>query len=438
MMTVTFLDISEDVLIYIFKLAIPEDDSPSNKHSPLNVSHTNRILRQITLENSCLWSYLCLKNVFKIKLGWKRLLDLWIERSGNAPLNYKLDFQFPSHSENIRNFSHLVLKLAEEHIRWQTIEINSTSGPLEDVRAQLTDMALLRVLLISIPVLPPFRLDFSKSKNLQHLSLEAVYGSIWWTISPTIISQELTVLNLWIMGSRRLKDCICCLDVLKACPKVEWFGLGMMRADESQSNNFQSEINGLSSVTLPNLKTMRLDAGLIPSDFFFQKLVTPFLIRLEYRYPSGIINYSSLRTFLQNSGSKLEELFLDNKHDEIFFMATIMPSIFEPLLSLRRLVVHDLRISPNLWTNLARNDDNDGLGATMLLPKLEILEISYPPEYFEGRGCDNFADMLVNRWRFNNGFQVWIVSGITDNIRKNFSNHELLQECISNGFKFLI
>ena len=70
MTTVTFLDIPEDVLIYIFKLAIPEDDSPSNKHSPLNVSHTNHILRQITLENSSLWSYLCLKNVFKIKLGW--------------------------------------------------------------------------------------------------------------------------------------------------------------------------------------------------------------------------------------------------------------------------------------------------------------------------------------------------------------------------------
>ena len=184
------------------------------------------------------------------------MFGLWIQRSGSAALHYKLDFH---NSRRNENFRYPLLKLIGEQNRWQTIEINTTldftSGYYSGVgtfRVQLTDMALLRVLLIRCPMIAPSRLDLSKWRNLQHLSLEPIHGSAWRATSSTIISQELTVLNLWIKRECCLQDCICCLDVLKACPKVEWFGLGMMRADESQSNNFQSEINGLSSVTLPN------------------------------------------------------------------------------------------------------------------------------------------------------------------------------------------
>ena len=299
-------------------------------------------------------------------------------------------------------------------------------------------MALLRVLLIRCPMIASFRLDLSKSRNLQHLSLEPIHGSAWRATSSTIISQELTVLNLWIKRVCCLQDCICCLDVLKACPKVEWFGLKMeVSVREIQRNNFRSELNKLGSITLHNLKTMNLVAGLIPSDFFFQKLVTPFLIRLEYHFPSGVINYSSLRIFLQNSGSQLEELLIDNKRDEIDNMISIGPIILSLLPRLRRLELHGQCISPNFWKILMRNKDDDS-DAIMLIPKLEMLEIVHPPDHFIDEGCDIFADMLVYRWRYNNEFQVRIVSEMSDIIRKSLSDHELLQECISNGFKFSI
>ena len=78
MAKVAFMDIPEDVLIYIFKLAIPEAENPSNIQSPLNISHTNRILRQITIENPSLWSYMYLKATDEINFRWGHLLDLWI------------------------------------------------------------------------------------------------------------------------------------------------------------------------------------------------------------------------------------------------------------------------------------------------------------------------------------------------------------------------
>ncbi|PAV19979.1 hypothetical protein PNOK_0491300 [Pyrrhoderma noxium] len=138
---------------------------------------------------------------------------------------------------------------------------------------------------------------------------------------------------------------------------------------------------------------MKLVAGLIPSSFIYQKLVTPSLIRLEYHFPRGIINYSSLRIFLQNSGSQLEELLVDNERDEIDNMISIGPIILILLPRLRRLELHGQCNSPNSWTILMRNNDDDS-DATMLIPKLEMLEIVHPPDHFIDESCDIFADML--------------------------------------------
>lgn len=91
-----------EIMAGIFLMSIPNPARPSITQSPLNVSHTSRLWRDIALSSSIFWAQLCLN--FSLKGGWgsgfceesivvrtlerrKNAFQAWIQRSGKATLN---------------------------------------------------------------------------------------------------------------------------------------------------------------------------------------------------------------------------------------------------------------------------------------------------------------------------------------------------------------
>ena len=56
MPSISLLDIPEEILLNIFLLGISENHWKEIDMIPLNISHTNHALRQLTLSSPCLWT----------------------------------------------------------------------------------------------------------------------------------------------------------------------------------------------------------------------------------------------------------------------------------------------------------------------------------------------------------------------------------------------
>ena len=88
----------EDILTHILLYGIADDFETKNYEYTelflLVISHTNQALRRFALSTPCLWSTLyidtCCNKISRGDDGLLNLFRLWIERSGDSLLNYKI------------------------------------------------------------------------------------------------------------------------------------------------------------------------------------------------------------------------------------------------------------------------------------------------------------------------------------------------------------
>ena len=193
----------EDILIHILLYGIT-DDFETKKYIYeelflLRISHTNQALRRFALSTPCLWSTLYIYTYHnKINRGDDGLLNflrLWIERSGDSPLNYKIitsNWVQPVIDDDI-------LKLFfREKRRWKSVKLEFRENA-PHLSFEPTDMPCLQSLeLVSLRDYVPIEkiIHLSKSTQLGRLYLNQVDSAQWRTIMKTIHTQQLTELRL--------------------------------------------------------------------------------------------------------------------------------------------------------------------------------------------------------------------------------------------------
>ena len=440
-MSTTFLHIPQEVITQIFLLALPKNKCPALNEVPLNVTHTNHVLREIACSSSLLWTHLNVHLNKARKGSWEKLLELWIQRSGNAPLQYDFDFSGQYTGQQCTEMLKLLIR---EQSRWHSIKISGfliyticginnrqrLSGDSDSV-----PMPLLRQLILASSGHSPFsftKYDFSSSTLLQVLSIRQTSSQWMWT-SQTISSQKLRRLSLELDESS-LCDCIAALKVSMACPNLKHLKIEMHErvyefgAEDSTDNPF-SQPNEMGFVTLNHLETLHLTSEL--SKNIILKLLTPALKSLAYFV--GMHHLPSLYTFLQNSKPPLEELrFGDYNMSEGQEVApSIYPSVFRLLPKLKKLHISEGTHLPlAMWPAFLPNETSGDIP----LPELRELKLTAPPDHL-GTDFDTFADMLVRRWNLDNEFAARI-EGASTFIEYKSINHPALQECIDKGFKF--
>ena len=117
----------EDILTHILLYGITDDFETKNnewrKLFLLMISHTNQALRRFALSTPCLWSTLyidtCRNKPAHGDDGLLNLFRLWIERSGDSPLDYKIIT-----SNRVNPIIDDILKLFfREKRRWKSVTL---------------------------------------------------------------------------------------------------------------------------------------------------------------------------------------------------------------------------------------------------------------------------------------------------------------------------
>ena len=116
----------EDILIHILLYGITDDFEIKNnkcrKLFLLMISHTNQALRRFALSTPCLWSTLyidtCCNKISRGDDGLLNLFRLWIERSGDSPLNYKITAY--AHTRTSADVLELFFR---EKRRWKSVKL---------------------------------------------------------------------------------------------------------------------------------------------------------------------------------------------------------------------------------------------------------------------------------------------------------------------------
>lgn len=206
---------------------------PSTTQSPLNVSHTCRLWRDIALSSPLLWSQLGLDGTTTGRIpldkgsdwfgptclrtmeNWENVLKTWIQRSGNTTLNIEIDYRtifmgrpYPS-SITKQLFREMVSLLIKELPRWGDVTIDCRDDTAElDMR--FSNMVILRSLTTYGSAVrgksANLEIDLTLSPHIQRLHLTGVrsieVGETYFRL----------LTNLWL-HLRTYSDSNKCLDM---------------------------------------------------------------------------------------------------------------------------------------------------------------------------------------------------------------------------------
>ena len=196
--------IPEDILIQIFLCGITDDSGTIRFYYPLktfllSISHTNQALRRLALSTPCLWSTLSLTihrngsfrrdEDLESKTrndGFVNLFRLWIERSGDSPLNYKITVN--TYTQTSADVLELFFR---EKRRWKSVKLEFMKNT-PHLSFEPTGMPCLQSLeLVSLRDYVPIEkiIHLSKSTQLGRLYLNQVDSAQWRTIMETIHTQ---------------------------------------------------------------------------------------------------------------------------------------------------------------------------------------------------------------------------------------------------------
>ncbi|KAL5486215.1 hypothetical protein ACEPAI_7260 [Sanghuangporus weigelae] len=270
---------------------------------PVRLSHVSRRWRGISLSTGELWSYLSLVvNESTAKQFWNliRVFDVFLERSGRCPLNFRLECRL-SNKETIKAGHHIISIILTQQHRWKDVNflwqgLNPSHG---FGGLQMNDMPLLRTFVVDIsictaegaPVYP--KLDLEKSRQLEALvvrnGIALEFGETpKYRLSKCVVNIPLKYMNI---VSWRI-----CQDILKNSPNLQ--SLDFRTGPHVDSPSLEP---GEGSVLLHRgLKKLDLRYGLC-SEFVIDGLCLPALKELYYVGGSLGAGGNKLLRFVQRS-----------------------------------------------------------------------------------------------------------------------------------------
>ena len=439
MPSISLLDIPEEILLNIFLLGISEDHWKEIDMIPLNISHTNHALRQLTLSSPCLWTNLAFfldddddggtdeDGLHSRAACTAKLFELWIERSGNAMLNCKIEMSvFERMSERIFRL------FLPEQWRWQSITLafeyigNSRLG----LHFALTNMPNLQKLDLTFMADEEevLTLDLSHSRQLQYLVLKDMKSRRWREITENIHGQQLEHLHLGLEDSPRDTFLISSLTMFPQLAHLD------LRLTFNYGISLLSEMPNGSPILLPNLRVLKLGIG---CDDLLNYFTAPSLVSLDIPTFKEIefLAYE----FIQRSKPSLEmmrwELWGDLDLDRI-------RSILQELYMVKTFILYHwdtayTDTTPRLWQMLSiKNSDEE-----MLLPNLKELDFGLSYIYTWSSASDgglrklatHLVDMVLSRCQYARDFTLHLDDTSLGKALKDLETFERVQEYISNG-----
>ena len=387
----------EDILTHILLYGITDDFETKNYEYTelflLVISHTNQALRRFALSTPCLWSTLyidtCCNKISRGDDGLLNLFRLWIERSGDSPLDYKIIT-----SNRVNPIIDDILKLFfREKRRWKSVTLEFREY-VPHLSFKPTDMPCLQNFeLVSLYDYVPVEkiIHLSKSTQLGRLYLSQVKIAQWRTIMKTIHTQQLTELRLGL-ATRGLAV----VDPYLLKSLGMFTNLKRLKFDLYHKNEFGDLVMSGPPVLLPNLTMLVL--GLYCRNLM-KYLITPSLISLSIisRGDEGswIVNY------LRRSRPPLEIMHLEIYYLEMDDLRFVLQEV--PNLKTLSLIRGYHRRGPyNIWP-LLRVDDPS---LDILVPKLTDLLYKISG-HWEGSASEEvllLVDAIESRKRYIRNF----------------------------------
>ena len=200
-----------------------------DRRTPLFISHVCRTWRDIALSDGRLWSYLhinlsALRSARK-KNGLRIIFDTWIARSGTAPLNYTIGWDFERASpskEGVKCAVHIATTMIKERHRWADVDFLGAleygcpedRGPL-----RLTDMPMLTKIRLIYKSHRRLTFDLGRSPQLRRVEL---YGNFAIAASERSLRHLREPSSLRFQGDYKAEDVVqSCQNFLAIAPFLE-------------------------------------------------------------------------------------------------------------------------------------------------------------------------------------------------------------------------
>ncbi|KAL5522550.1 hypothetical protein ACEPAG_8566 [Sanghuangporus baumii] len=141
-------------------------------NAPLRIYHVCRLWREVALNNGQLWSHLTLGGWagYQIKIR-KPMFDTWFARSGEAPLNYRINLN--TSVQDYNEFDGIVNQLVSQQHRWRDVQFGWFNICLSEDNHEfhLTNMPLLTSMSLDIGYPLHTTIDFGHSSQLTAVNI---------------------------------------------------------------------------------------------------------------------------------------------------------------------------------------------------------------------------------------------------------------------------
>ena len=347
----------------------------SDQLTPVRISRVCRNWRDACLSDGRLWSYLQLDHNTsspRFSERAKDIFDTWIARSGQAPLNYKVSFDFKRYrpgEDGIKCAIHIVTTLIKEHKRWRDVDFYwawEFEFPIDIGPFIATSLPMLTSLRVAYKRQSHITIDLGQSSHLRSVDLNGNFS---------ISAGEGTLHHLKERSTLAFRDNYKAEDVIRSCQNF----LGVAPFLEELYLIFEHGLS-LPSSPLDNnrpvyhgLRRLRLFPS-NGSDDFIDNVTLPSLVALEI--PCGVSPFEmverrpclKLLHFFERSLPPLTSLDIGASGCRDF-EDSFIPCL-KLLPTLEQLQVIVAPVSVRFFNELTVPESGDG---SIVCPKLEAL-----------------------------------------------------------------
>jgi hypothetical protein len=332
------LTLPTEITVEIFRRTLPPSPSPSPLEAPLLLGQICRQWREIALNARDLWQSLSFSNHRSIAL-----LQMWLSRSGDSPLNYSIECSDPVAADALIDTS-----LQHSH-RWKDVTLGLPFTSFS--RLRFRTLPMLRRIAFAIHHKPAG--DGAPDAVLDNVVVADAPLLRAVRIATSAIKFDLpwSQLTSLVIGSyMKIEEC---MDLLPKCPALVKLTLTTYDADDNSARTHPH-------ITLNSLESLSVNLG--PSSLM-QFLTLPRLRVLELTKYLDHHSPDVLRSFIRRSSCTLQQLTLAlYRHDD-----TPIPAL---LLAIPHSVA---RLELELGNSNDVDNVVDALSSPLILPGLNTL-----------------------------------------------------------------